>query len=177
MPSLFRFVAGALALTASIGALGACDGGTVIFDAVDPKQCASGNGCPMVTCTCNDGSFMVDSTCELGACKDAGAVCDDRCSPYMGAKAHVSTEDDNVAIPGCEVLYDRMLINRCKEGTELLASECESTDIQCSPVAQSFWQCVIGEGILSCKRGALRVLGCETETADQCTVAPSSSPK
>ena len=35
---------------------------TVIYDAVDPKQCATGNGCPMVTCTCNDGSFMIDST-------------------------------------------------------------------------------------------------------------------
>lgn len=170
MSSNLRVAAlGVLAISSFAFGFG-CDGGTVIYDAPDPKQCATGNGCPMVTCTCNDGSFMIDSTCELGKCKDPSAVCDDRCKPFMGQKSLVATADDNVAIPNCDVLADRMLINDCKEGTELLASECESTNVQCSPAADSFWKCVVGMGVLSCKRGALRVEGCDTETADQCTV-------
>jgi hypothetical protein len=165
-----RAFAASLFFATAISSALACDGGTVIFDAPDPKQCATGNGCPMVTCACNDGSFMIDSTCELGKCKPASDVCDDRCLPFMGAKANVATTNDNVGIPGCDVLYDRMLINDCKEGTELLASECEATNVQCSPTAAAFWSCVIGKGILSCKRGALRVENCDSETADQCTV-------
>lgn len=149
----------------------ACNGGTVVFDAIDPKQCATGNGCPMVACTCNDGSFMIDSTCELGKCKPADSVCADRCSPYMGVSTLVTSKDDNVAIPGCDALGERMMINRCGEGTELIASYCEAVKVNCSPVASSFWKCVIEAGVIGCKRGALRVEGCQGETPTMCSVA------
>jgi hypothetical protein len=149
----------------------ACNGGTAVFDAVDPKQCATGNGCPMVACACNDGSFMIDSTCELGKCLSSDSVCADRCSPFMGVKTLVATQNDNVAIPGCDALAERMQINRCGEGTELIASECQATNVDCSPQASSFWKCVIEAGVISCKRGALRVEGCAAETADVCTAA------
>jgi hypothetical protein len=167
-----RFAARAAALLSIAAAAvigGACDGGTVVYDAIAPKQCATGNGCPMVACTCNDGSFMIDSTCELGKCTPAAALCTDRCSPYMGVQTFIASKDDNVAIPACDALAERMMINKCGEGTELLASTCASQNIQCSAAASSFWKCVVEAGVLSCKRSSLRVENCSGETADLCT--------
>ena len=169
---MHRIVARAAALL-SIGvatAIGAsCDGGTVVYDAIAPKQCATGNGCPMVACTCNDGSFMIDSTCELGKCIVPATLCADRCLPYMGVQTFVASKDDNAAIPACDTLAERMMINKCGEGTELLASTCTSQNLQCSPAASSFWKCVVEAAVLSCKRSSLRVENCVGETADLCT--------
>ena len=150
-----------------------CTGGTAVFDAIDPKQCATGNGCPMVACACNDGSFMIDSTCEVGKCQPSDQICTDRCLPFMGLKTFVATQNDDVAIPQCDALGERMLVNKCGEGTELIASNCESMNVQCSSAASSFWKCVVEAAVLSCKRGALHVDGCQDETADMCTAGPA----
>lgn len=161
-------------LGAVLGATG-CRGGKVLFNASDPKQCATGHGCPMVVCSCNDGSFMIDSTCELGECIDDASICADRCEDYEGTKGTLETPDDDVGIPACDLLGQRMFVNGCKIDEELLASTCQEDDLDCSFTASEFWSCVVGRGILACKRGALRVEGCSDVTPELCTV-PQTTP-
>lgn len=168
-----RILAAAALISLSAGVLAAagCGGGKVLYNATDPNQCATGHGCPMVVCACNDQSFMIDSTCELGECLDAEEVCADRCSESDGLASVLATKDDDAAIPACEVLGKRMFVNGCKIGTELIASTCEEDDIDCSLIADEFWSCVVGRGILGCRRGALRVEGCADVLPDLCTVS------
>lgn len=171
-----RFLAAAALISTAGGLFAAagCKGGKVLYNATDPKQCATGHGCPMVVCSCNDTSFMIDSTCELGECIGADTICADRCKDSEGLASVVATKDDDVAIPACEVLGQRMYVNGCKIGTELVASTCEEDDVDCSIIAGDFWSCVVGRGILSCKRGALRVEGCADVLPDLCTVSAAT---
>lgn len=151
-----------------------CKGGSVLYNATDPKQCATGHGCPSVVCACADKSFMIDSTCELGECIAADKVCADRCEDFGGLSSFVATKDDDVAIPACDVLDQRMYVNGCKIGTDLLSSTCEPDDVDCSIVGDAFWSCVVGRGVLACKKGALRVTGCEDVTPETCSAAPAT---
>lgn len=160
-----------LVASAAVSAAG-CKGGSVLYNATDPKQCATGHGCPMVVCSCGDKSFMIDSTCELGECVAAETVCKDRCEDYDGVSSILTTKTDDVAIPACDILDQRMYVNGCKIGADLVSSTCEADDVDCSLLGDEFWNCVVGRGILSCKRGALRVDGCEDLTPEACTAAP-----
>lgn len=144
----------------ALSALGASCTNTTVYDRPDPLQCGEGNGCGIAVCQCKDQSFMIDSACEKGKCVDVGALCDKRCADFGGVSATVSTKGDTFALPSCEVLDDRMFINGCKEGLELFATSCVSGS-SCSTESQSFWQCIEGEAVLSCKTGALRATGCK----------------
>ncbi|MFO0619166.1 MAG: hypothetical protein U0414_41640 [Polyangiaceae bacterium] len=163
------FASGLLLAAGGLLAASGCKGGKVLYNVTDPKQCATGHGCPMAVCACADKSFMIDSTCELGECLDADAVCADRCEDFGGVLSTVATKDDDAAIPACGVLDQRMYVNGCKIGVDLLASTCEEDGLDCGLVASDFWGCVVGRGILACKRGALRVEGCADFTPDLCT--------
>lgn len=140
--------------------LGAGCTNTTVFDRPDPLQCADGNGCGIAVCQCTDLSFMIDSACEKGKCVDPQTICQDRCTAFGGVSKVVSTTGDTFALPSCEVLDDRMFINGCKEGLDLFATSCVS-GTSCSSESEAFWQCIEGEAILSCARGALHAVGCK----------------
>ena len=164
-PSRSRFGARATATVLSLGALAlgalapACSG-TSVYDKPDPLECGLGSGCGMVICTCGDGSYAIDSRCEAGNCLDANEECKDRCGAFGAPSQVVSSASDTFGMASCEALDDRMLINGCKEGTELFSTEC-MPDATCSDESRKFWACIVGESVLSCRGGALHSTGCD----------------
>lgn len=159
-PHLGRF--GAAAIVAAGGLVSTLPGcsGTSVYDQNDPLECGVGNGCGVVVCSCDDGSYMIDSRCEAGKCLDAAEECKDRCGTFGAVTQVVASEGDTFGMGGCEALQERMLINGCKEGVELFSTECVP-EKDCSDGSRAFWNCVVGEAVLSCKNGALRAVGCD----------------
>ncbi len=156
LPWLAAMTALSVAVFAS---LAACTN-TTVFDQPDPLQCGEGNGCGIAVCQCADSTYMIDSACELGKCVDPKKLCDDRCVDSGGTMAVVSASGDTFGADACEALDDRMLINGCKQGVTLFSTTCVS-DATCATDSQAFWQCVVGNATLSCKRGALHAVGCK----------------
>ena len=154
-------------LAALGGLVGAGCGGTVVFDAPDPKACGLGHGCPMAGCACGDGSVILDTTCELGECLPLEKVCADRCEPFEGAVVAFGTPDDVVPIPNCDTFCSRVLVNGCELGCETLFSECVPPTT-CDQAAASFWQCVTEEAVLSCVDNAVRVERCDATALGLC---------
>lgn len=148
----------------------ACSG-TAVYDDPDPTGCDVGHGCPVVTCSCADGSLALDSTCERGNCVDANEVCADRCSKRGGVVNSLATKTDVIAMPTCPTLCDRMYVNDCKIGCELFASECRVAGVVCTTAARDLWECVAGRGELRCEQGALFVEGCKALPLEYCTEA------
>src|SRR5690349_12210508 len=101
--------AAALVAGASAALLAAAPGcsGTSVYDQVDPLECGLGNGCGVVVCSCDDGSYMIDSRCEAGKCLDPGEECKDRCGTFGAVTQVVASEGDSFGLSGCDALEER----------------------------------------------------------------------
>jgi hypothetical protein len=154
-------------LLLALAGAAACSG-TAVFDSPNPDGCDTGHGCPVVTCACGDESILIDSTCELGKCVSAEAICTDRCAERGGTASFLASESDILPLPTCPLLCDRMYVNGCKIGCELFASECRPSGAICGAAASDFWECVAGRGQLSCEDGALAVKGCGELPIEYC---------
>ena len=157
----------ALTTLLAIAPLAESCGGTSVFDAVDPKACGSGHGCPTAACLCNDGSAVLDTTCELGSCRDSQALCEERCDSLEGLASVIESSTDEVALPQCEQICARVEINGCELGCDTLFSECVPPT-SCSDAAKSFWDCVASDAVFSCRDNAVRVEGCDTNKLAFC---------
>lgn len=149
--------------------LGAGCGGTVVFDAPDPKACGEGHGCPMAGCACGDGSVILDTTCELGECLPIEQVCNERCEAFEGAVSAFGTPDDIVPIPNCDTFCSRVVVNGCELGCDTLFSECVAPS-SCDQAAATFWRCVTEEAVMSCVDNAVRIERCDASALGLCQV-------
>ncbi|HTJ82977.1 MAG TPA: hypothetical protein VL400_14755 [Polyangiaceae bacterium] len=158
----------ALATAVSLVALlGPGCSSTTVFDNPDPKGCPPGHGCPMVGCACNDGSVVLDSTCELGKCLAPEKVCNDRCDGHDGAKSAFTSDDDEVPVPDCDTFCTRLEINGCPLGCDTLFSQCK-TPTTCDPAAAAFWQCVTEDAVIDCNADGARITGCDVSEYGLC---------
>ena len=164
---MLRTALAASLLASLAAALGLGCTTTTVLDDPDPKGCPPGHGCPMVGCACNDGSVVLDSTCELGKCLAAEKVCNDRCADYDGAKSAFATDDDQVPVPDCDTFCTRLEINGCGHGCDTLFSQCK-TPSKCGPTAASFWQCVTEDAVITCDADGARVVGCDASEYGVC---------
>jgi len=122
----------------------------------------------MVGCKCADESVVFDTTCELGACRDSQAVCDEVCAGFGGPTGGVvESIDDEVPIPDCQTFCTRLLVNDCDLGCETLFSNC-LVPSSCSEAAGRFWQCATEQAVISCEDNAVRIVGCDASDLAVC---------
>lgn len=168
----FRLPAALTGALFAAAAVTACNG-TAVYDREDPTACDTGHGCESVVCTCGDGSRIADTTCENGSCREASSMCEDRCADFEGVAGVATSVSDTLAVPACSALCLRIRVNGCDLGCDVLTSECVPSDDTCDEAASRFWSCVIGEGVMSCDDGALRIQGCEDEIPSFCATPDS----
>jgi hypothetical protein len=121
----------------------------------------------MAGCACADGSIVLDTTCERGACVEVTPLCEERCRERGGPASAFATDDDVLAVPGCATLCDRIAIHGCELGCETLVSSCEEPST-CDPVARAFWECAVERAVIGCDDGAVVVEGCDTTAYGLC---------
>jgi hypothetical protein len=165
--SRVQSIAGAaMAFAVAIVAQANC-GGTVVYDAPDPKACGAGHGCPMAGCSCGDGTVILDTTCELGECIPVEEVCADRCADRGGPIVGFGSEDDEVPVPNCDTFCTRLFVNDCELGCDTLFSSCLKPS-NCDQAASRFWRCVTEDAVLSCDDNALVIEGCDGSALGLC---------
>lgn len=167
-PVRFAHLVSGIVAALALGGLVASCGGTAVFDAPDPKACASGHGCPMVACACGDNSVILDTTCESGDCQPPESVCNDRCAAFGGPLRAFATDDDEVPVPACDTFCRRLDTNGCELGCDTLFSECLAPQ-GCSPEASAFWNCIVTDAVLTCQDNFVRAEGCDSTSMGVCS--------